>query len=79
MPYRPTFKSRSDNIGSNPSALLEQAIPSYKDRPYNTVLSPSTLPTEKDLIRLAVRDPSQRAAAEALEEYGGGGLRHRHY
>ena len=53
LPYRPTFKSRSVNIGSNPSALLEQPIPPYKGRPYSTVPNPSSRPAEKALKRVA--------------------------
>ena len=47
---------------------LEQAVPSYKNRSDSPVLSSSLLPTDKVLKRVAVEVPSQRVAAEALEE-----------
>ena len=53
-------------------------IPPYKNRPYSTVINPSTLPAEKALKRVAVGGVSQRAVAEAPEVYGGGELRHCH-
>ena len=53
---------------------LEQAVPPYKDRLYNTVLNSSMLAAEKVLKRVAAEVLSRRVAAEAPEEWGGEGI-----